>query len=196
VSDPTGGGGRRVAKLEPTALDNERRELYAAITSGPRAGGPLPLTDARGGLEGPFNGFLLQPRLGSALQALGTAVRFGTSLAPRCREIAILVVAAHRRSDFERYAHEAIGRRAGLTDEELAAVRGGSYANFEGIEAVVARTADALAGRADLDDAEYAGAVEALGESGVFELLTLVGYYSALALQLRVLRVPLPDGAA
>jgi 4-carboxymuconolactone decarboxylase len=194
LTGPT--GGRRVAKRTPGELDPEQRALYDAITSGPRAGGPLPLTDAAGGLEGPFNGFLLQPRLGAALQALGAAVRFGTGLDARCREIAILVVAAHRDSAFERYAHEAIGRRAGLSGAELAAVRGGSYDVFVGTEAVLARTADALAGRGDLDDAEYAAAVAAIGEAGVFELLTLVGYYSALALQLRVLRVPLPDGSA
>jgi 4-carboxymuconolactone decarboxylase len=190
-----GAGGRRAAKLAPATLDPEQRALYEAITAGPRAGGPLSLTDPDGGLEGPFNGFLLQPRLGSALQALGAAVRFETGLDPRCREIAILVVAAHRRSDFERYAHEAIGRRAGLSDAELAAVQAGAYEVFGGTEAVVARTADALAGSGDLDDAQYAAAVAVLGEAGVFELLTLVGYYAALALQLRVLRVPLPDPA-
>ena len=32
--------------------------------------------------------------------------------------------------------------------------------------------------------------------AGLFELLTLVGYYAALALQLRVFRVPAPDGTA
>ena len=30
----------------------------------------------------------------------------------------------------------------------------------------------------------------------MFELLTLVGYYATLALQLRVFRVPAPDGTA
>ena len=41
----------------------------------------------------------------------------------------------------------------------------------------------------DLDDDAYAGAVAELGEAGVFELTTLVGYYATLALQLRVFRV-------
>ena len=35
-----------------------------------------------------------------------------------------------------------------------------------------------------------------VGAAGVFELLTLVGYYATLALQLRVFRVPAPDGTA
>jgi 4-carboxymuconolactone decarboxylase len=190
--------GARVPKLEPSSLDDEQRSLYDAIAGGRRAQGPqlFQLTDGEGRLEGPFNAFLLQPRLGSALQALGSAVRYETGLDDRCREIAILVVAAHWRSDFETYAHEAVGRSVGLGDAELAAVRDGRHAALDGREAVVARTAAALAVRGDLDDAEYREAVGHLGPAGLFELLTLVGYYATLALQLRVFRVPAPDGTA
>jgi 4-carboxymuconolactone decarboxylase len=186
--------GARIPKLTPAELDDEQRTLYDAIAGGRRAQGPqlFRLTDADGRLEGPFNAFLLQPRLGSALQALGAAVRYETALDDRCREIAILVVAAHWRSDFEQYAHEAVGRAAGLTDTELAAIRNGQDDALSGREAVVARTAAALAARGDLDDAEYREAAGHLGADGLFELLTLVGYYATLALQLRVFRVPAP----
>ena len=187
--------GARIGKLKPSALDAEQRSLYDAIAGGRRAQGPqlFRLADAEGRLEGPFNAFLLQPRLGSALQALGASVRYDTGLGDRCREIAILVVAAHWRSDFEWYAHEAVGRAAGLGDAELAAVREGRHAELGGPESMVARTAAALVARGDLDDAEYAEAVGHLGPSGLFELLTLVGYYATLALQLRVFRVPAPE---
>jgi 4-carboxymuconolactone decarboxylase len=185
----------RIPKLAPAALDDEQRALYDAIAGGRRAQGRqlFRLSDADGCLEGPFNAFLLQPRLGSALQALGTAVRYETALDDRSREIAILVVAAHWRSDFERYAHEAVGRAAGLTDADLAAIQDSDYNTLTGREAVVARTAAALAARGDLDDAEYREAAAELGADGLFELLTLVGYYATLALQLRVFRVPAPE---
>ena len=117
-------------------------------------------------------------------------MRYDTGLDDRCREIAILVVAAHWRSDFEWYAHEAVGRSAGLGDAELAAVRDGRHAALTGREAVVARTVAALVPRGDLDDAEYRQAAAQVGPAGLFELLTLVGYYATLALQLRVFRVP------
>ena len=190
--------GARIGKLKPSSLDEEQHSLYDAIAGGRRAQGPqlFRLVDEEGRLEGPFNAFLLQPRLGSALQALGSSVRYDTGLDDRCREIAILVVAAHWRSDFEWYAHEAVARSAGLDDAELAAVREGRDAALTGREAVVARTAAALVVRGDLDDAEYLEAVEVVGAAGLFELLTLVGYYATLALQLRVFRVPAPDGAA
>jgi 4-carboxymuconolactone decarboxylase len=185
----------RISKLSPAELDDEQRTLYDAIAGGRRAQGPqlFRLTDAGGRLEGPFNAFLLQPRLGSALQSLGTAVRYETAIDDRSREIAILVVAAHWHSDFEQYAHEAVGRAAGLTDADLTAIRDGDHNTLTGREAVVARTAAALAAGADLDDAEYREAAAELGADGLFELLTLVGYYATLALQLRVFRVPAPD---
>ena len=190
--------GARLPKFEPPALDAEQRSLYDAIAGGRRAQGPqlFRLADADGRLEGPFNAFLLQPRLGSALQALGASVRYDTGLDDRCREIAILVVAAHWRSDFEWHAHEAVGRAAGLGDAELAALRQGRHAELAGRESVVARTAAALVTRGDLDDAEYGEAVGHLGPAGLFELLTLVGYYATLALQLRVFRVPAPEDTA
>jgi 4-carboxymuconolactone decarboxylase len=190
--------GTRLPKFEPSALDVEQRSLYDAIAGGRRAQGPqlFRLADAAGRLEGPFNAFLLQPRLGSALQALGASVRYDTGLDDRCREIAILVVAAHWRSDFEWHAHEAVGRAAGLGDAELAALREGRHAELAGRESVVARTAAALVTRGDLDDAEYGEAVSHLGPAGLFELLTLVGYYATLALQLRVFRVPAPEDTA
>jgi 4-carboxymuconolactone decarboxylase len=190
--------GARIPKLAPSALDDEQRALYDAIAGGRRAQGPqlFRLADSDGCLDGPFNAFLLQPRLGSALQALGSAVRYDTALDDRCREIAILVVAAHWRSDFEWYAHEAVARSVGLTDAELAAIREERYAELVDGEAVVARTVAALLTRGDLEDAEYREAVEHLGPAGLFELLTLVGYYATLALQLRVFRVPAPDGTA
>ena len=188
--------GPRIPKLDPSALDDDQRSLYDAIAGGRRAQGPqlFRLADSAGRLEGPFNAFLLQPRLGSALQALGSSVRYDTGLDDRCREIAILVVAAHWRSAFEWYAHEAVGRSAGLGDAELAAVRDGRHAALAGREAVVARTVAALVTRGDLDDAEYREAVDHVGRAGLFELLTLVGYYATLALQLRVFRVPAPVG--
>jgi 4-carboxymuconolactone decarboxylase len=54
----------------------------------------------------------------------------------------------------------------------------------------------ALAGpgptRADLDDQEYDTAVAVIGERALVELSTLVGYYSTLALQMRIFRVAGP----
>src|SRR5579862_2901275 len=118
-------GSARIPKLAPASLDAEQRSLYHSIAGGRRAQGPqlFRLTDEAGCLEGPFNAFLLQPRLGAALQGLGSSVRYETGLDDRCRELAILTVAAHWDSDFEWYAHEPLARAAGLTTPTLTALR-------------------------------------------------------------------------
>ena len=113
-------------------------------------------------------------------------------MSDRAREIAILVVSVHWDSAFERYAHEAVGRHVGLTDAELTDLRAEHYDGLPADEALVAETTRLLAADGDLDDLAYAEAVAGLGEDGLFELLTLVGYYAGLALQLRVFRVPAP----
>ena len=180
----------RVQPFEPDALAPAQRELFEAIAGGPRAQGPqhFALTRPDGSLRGPFNAFLLAPELGGALQNLGAAIRYRGALTARAREIAILLVAAHWDSAFEREAHEAVGAASGLTPDELAALRDGDPTAFAGDEAVVAAvTVQLLAG--DLDDELWRIASEAIGAEVVFELTTLVGYYSTLALQLRVFRV-------
>jgi 4-carboxymuconolactone decarboxylase len=184
----------RLAKLSPDALDADQRLVYDSVAGGPRAQGPqlFRLVDEEGALEGPFNAFLLQPRLGGPLQALGAAVRYETALSDRGREIAILVVSEHWKSAFESYAHEAVARHVGLRDEEIVALREQRWDAFAGDERVIATTAHLLTAEGDLDDETFEAASSTLGLPGVFELLTLVGYYATLALQLRVFRVDAP----
>ncbi|MGP3918563.1 carboxymuconolactone decarboxylase family protein [Nonomuraea sp. 10N515B] len=179
----------RLPGLLPEHLDEDQAEVYRAIAAGPRAAGPqaFALADERGRLRGPFNAMLLSPPVGLALQAVGTAVRYGSVLTARIREMAILTVAAHWGSDFEREAHEAVGRTCGLTESELASLREGRSAGLDDpAEQAAVRAAATLAVAGELTDEEYAGAVAALGERGLFELTTLVGYYATLAMQLRV----------
>jgi alkylhydroperoxidase family enzyme len=187
----------RLPWFHPDELDAERRAVYDAIAGGPRAAGPqvFRLTDDRGRLEGPFNAMLASPGLGMALQELGAAVRYRTALTDRSREIAVLTLAALRRSDFEWYAHERVGRRAGLTEEELAALRAGrAPATLSDVERAVLDVSRSLAVDGDLDEQAYATAEAVLGQDTLVELVLLVGYYDLLALSLRVFRTPLPAG--
>ncbi|MGH9083635.1 MAG: carboxymuconolactone decarboxylase family protein, partial [Acidimicrobiales bacterium] len=117
-------------------------------------------------------------------------------LPARARELAILAVAAAEDSAFERYAHEAVAADAGVPATVIAAVRTGAPIELDDdVERATIAAARALAADGDLDDDAYAAAVATLGECGVFELTTLVGYYRTLALQLRVFRVGVPEGS-
>ena len=194
----------RHVPLRPSELTPAQAELYARIAGGPRAAGPqlFALTDSEGRLNGPFDAMLLAPRLGDALQGLGAGVRYGTSLSDRVREMAILAVATHWDSAFERYAHEAIGRAAGLSRQEVQALRDlPALVPDDPREAAALDLVRALLTEQDLDDEGWAAARAVLDEAEVFELTTLVGYYATLALVMRVFRTPTPgvhgvDGAS
>jgi len=186
----------RLAVLSSEEMTPEQVDLYREILSGPRGQGPraVALSSGAGGLAGPFNAMLYAPPVGHALQELGAAIRFRTQLAPRIREMAILVVAQAWDSGYERVSHEPIGREAGLADEEIEALRAGADPGFaDKHEQVAYSVVRALTGpAADLDDQQYDTAVTVLGEQALVELSALVGYYATLALQLRIFRVPAP----
>jgi 4-carboxymuconolactone decarboxylase len=189
----------RLAVLSSEEMTAEQVDLYREILNGPRGQGPRAvfLASGAGGPAGPFNAMLYAPRVGHALQELGAAIRFGTRLSPRVREMAILVVAQAWDSGYERASHEPIGREAGLTEPEIGALRTGADPGFaDKQEQVAYSVVRALAApgpkRADLDDQEYDTAVAVLGERALVELSTLIGYYATLALQLRVFRVAGP----
>ncbi|MGC5617138.1 carboxymuconolactone decarboxylase family protein [Georgenia sp. Z1491] len=186
----------RIPWYSRAELDDEQIGVYESIVGGPRAStSAFRLTNDDGRLEGPFNAMLVAPRLGSVLQELGAAIRYRTSLSNREREVAILALAALRRSDFEWYAHERVGHAAGLTHEEIAGIADGHAVDTLSVaERLAHDVVGELARERDLSDERHAEARETLGLQRLAELVTLVGYYDTLSLSLTVWRTPLPEG--
>lgn len=186
----------RLEGLRPEELSDEQRELYEAIAGGDRArDASFRLTEADGSLVGPFGALLLSPVVGNALQAVGAAIRFGCDLSPLVREVAILTVAAHRRSGFEWWAHEPIARRAGLRDEEIRDLYSGRVPAFDDEPAAAAHalTVALLASRRP-DDELFERARDLFGSAGVMELVALVGYYNLLAQLMGTFDIDVPAG--
>lgn len=188
----------RLEGLRPEELTDDQRELYESIAGGDRArDASFRLTEDDGSLVGPFNTLLLSPMVGDAVQSVGTAIRFGCGLSPLVREVAILAVAAHRHSPFEWWAHEPIGRRAGLTDAQIAALHSGETPAFDDDTAAATYAfCRALIAGGRPDDVDYEAARAALGLDGVMELVTLVGYYTLLAQLMETFDVGVPRGEA
>ena len=185
----------RLPAVDPSAMTDAQQDLYRRFTSGQRAapGTDFSLVDGAGRLQGPPAVWLLDAGLGSALEQLGAAIRFRSSLPARAREIAILVVAHRRASPFELHAHTRAGRAAGLNDDDLAALADRRPPRLgDDVERAVHGAVEALADRGTLDDAEFRSAVGSLGLHGLFELTVLVGWYEMLATQLAVFDVRPP----
>lgn len=186
----------RLPLLRPDDLSPDQRALYDKLVTGKRAGGPraFPLTDDEGRLQGPFNGMLLSPGVGDALQQVGAALRFAGTLTARQRELATLTVAASESAEYEWAAHTHLARTAGLTDDQIEAVRDDTPLDLpDPAENAVLETARELVRTGNLSDPGFAAARDVLGLTALYELITLVGYYRLLALQMRVLDVRVPD---
>ena len=189
----------RVPRLRPEQLTDEQRRLYQEVLDGPRGQGPqsFPLTDADGGLTGPFNAMLASPRVGTALQRLGAALRYHADLPDQTRELVILVVAAHLGSDFEWYAHESLARHYGVDDEVIAALRDGRPPSLaDQAQRAAYDLAVALLRGEDIPEERYSVMAGALSMPGVFDVTAIVGYYWLLAAQLRLFRVGRPSPEA
>jgi 4-carboxymuconolactone decarboxylase len=185
----------RLPWLRPADLDQSQQAVYDAIVGGLRSTVTrrFPLADEEGRLQGPFNAMLFSPLLGMAVQQLGEVIRHQITLDPRAREILILQVARSEASEYELVAHADAARRAGLTDEQIDAIRAGEPpAGLTAAEEMVGRLAAALIHSGDVPGETLEEAGRVLGLAALTEVVFIIGYYRMLALSLRVWRVPLP----
>ncbi|MGW6620844.1 carboxymuconolactone decarboxylase family protein [Nocardia sp. NPDC055002] len=168
--------------MDTDELSRQQRQVYDAIVNGPRASGPqhFPLVDAAGQLQGPFGLMVEFPEIGGPLQALGAALRYRTTLTGREREIAILTVARCTANSFERYAHEAAGRAAGLDETELARLHAGTFVTADAREAAVAMLTAWAVDQPTLTGIDRVTA-QPLDRTSIAEVTALVGYYRTLA---------------
>jgi alkylhydroperoxidase family enzyme len=187
----------RLRLFKPDELDDEQRALYDRIVNRPRLKGGTPsLIDAQGHLTGPLNAMLLNPAVCGVQLELGTKVRFATRLTQRAREIVILELATLRRCAFEWIAHAPVGKTAGLSDDELEALRTGKPApTLDPTETIVRNVARSLVVDRGVSDELFAAAVEALGREKLMDIIAIVTYYDLVALSIAVWQPPLPAGA-
>lgn len=117
----------------------------------------------------------------------------GGKLPRRQTELVILRVATLRGCDYELSHHVRLGRRAGVTAEDLERVRTGSGAEgWSEEERLLMAATEELLERRDLGDDTWERLRTRYDERTVIELLLLVGHYDMLATTLMTLRLE-PD---
>jgi AhpD family alkylhydroperoxidase len=108
-------------------------------------------------------------------------------------ELVILRVAHNTGCDYEWGHHERLGRRAGLSDEEIARVREASGApGWSERRALLLRAADAMHADGKIGDGLWGQLSQVLDEVRLIELCMLIGHYEMLAMTLNTLQVE-PD---
>lgn len=117
----------------------------------------------------------------------------GGRLARRESELVILRVASRRGSAYELEQHRRLGRRAGLSREEIAAIEGDAdHSGFSNRERLLLRATDELVADQDLSDVLWSDLGKEFDDREKIEIVMLVGHYSMLATALHALRVQ-PD---
>ncbi len=117
----------------------------------------------------------------------------GGRLPRRETELVILRVATLSGNEYELTQHRRLGRRAGLSADEVDRVADGPEANEWGPrDRLLLRVTDELHREQDLSDATWSDLRAQLDERECIELVMLVGHYTMLATTLTTLRVQ-PD---
>ncbi len=184
----------RIDYLTPKNMNAAQRCLYDSINSGER-GKRKTLTNEDGALIGPLNAWLYSPGIGDCVQRLGEVLRFYNSLPQNLLELTILIIARKWRAQFEWWVHAFHAQRAGLSDTVISDIKNGIRP--EGAkpeELVIYDFCVELLDRKRVSENNYQRIKEIIGENGIVDLMSVMGYYTLVSMTLNVFDIPLPEG--
>lgn len=172
----------RLLELPPEQQTPEQKKVFEQLVAG------------RGRILGPYKIWIHSPTVASGMERIGTFLNKFSSLSKREVEIGILVIAQHWQGDYVRQAHIREGKAAGLSQETIDAILAGQDPKLaDAHERAAHRFAEALVSGAKLSDTEFAEIEQVLGREGIAEVLVLLGYYTSVALAMKVHEVPIPQ---
>jgi 4-carboxymuconolactone decarboxylase len=187
----------RLPQLKPEDLNETQRPLYDSLLAsyGPWADkSGFEVTAADGSLLGPLNPLLFSPVLGAAQVDVFHADKASTSLSPRVHEVVILTVGAAWDSEYELYAHRAVGKLAGLTDDVIEALLARQPPDFRNDqEAIAHEFARQLMSDHRVETDTYSRAEHAFGHKGLVDMVLLIGLYSATCALINAFEIPTPE---
>ena len=169
----------RYAEIPYDEMTPEQQQAYHAMIA------------TRGRLPGPNKIYIHNPKLANVMGPLGAYFRTGYSLSEREREIAVCIITSKWHSAYPTNAHERAAKAAGLPSDKVEAILSGLPTSFsDDREQVVYEMATALANARWVSKGLYDRAVAALGHVGITDVITLMGYYTSVAMTLAFYDVP------
>lgn len=172
----------RMPALPMSALNDRQREVAEELINGPR-----------GGVKGPFIPLLRSPELVERLGKLGEYLRFGSPLPARVGELAMLVVAREWTNQFEWAVHVPLALKSGVAAEVIDALaQGRQPRDMADDEQVAYEVCQELARNKGVCDRTYRRAIEAFGESGLVDLVTIYGYFATVCAVMNVAHTGTP----
>jgi 4-carboxymuconolactone decarboxylase len=177
-------GEPRLAPLEEAEWTDEQRDLLAPMRT-------------RGTVYNIFKTLVRYPKLLKRWMPFANHVLFKSSLSAREREMVILRVGWLARADYEWGHHVEIGRRAGLSDAEIARIGEGPEARgWTGHEAALLRAVDELHADCRIADPTWSALGQRYDTAQLMDLVFTVGNYLLVSMALNSLGVRLEPGFA
>src|SRR5262245_40955143 len=171
----------RIKEIQPAEMTPEQTRVFEELTAG------------RGRILTPYRAWLHSPVLASGMEKIGTHLNKKGELSPREVEIGILIIARHWQANYVLQAHIREGKRVGLSDEIVTAIVDGRTPPLtDAHERAVHDFSRVLTSNAKPTDEEFAAFEKVLGRDGVAEVLVLIGYYTSVALAMKIHDVPIP----
>lgn len=149
------------------------------------------IADPRKAVFGPFVPLMRSPELMSRIGKVGEYLRFQGTLKDRIRELVTCVAARHVANQFEWLMHAPLALKAGVSQATLDSLAAGKcQRDLPADEAFAVDFTQELLQNHGVCDATYAQAVSMLGEAGVMEMTSLIGYFVMICWAINVARTP------
>lgn len=147
------------------------------------------------GIQGPYNPLLRSPKLGQLMYDLLYYLRWNSSLTNRLTEMAILMIGRQWSSNVEWFAHEPIARKAGLSEDIIAALKAQKRpAAMQPDEDALYDFVHELFNQYRVSDATFAKAKGVFTEQQLVDLTATGGTYVTIAGLLSMAEEPVPAG--
>lgn len=141
--------------------------------------------------------FATHPALAKAFLTLNKHVAADTTLTTRERELLILRIGWLTKSEYEFGQHIILGRRAGITDDEILRLQEGPDAvGWSEDDADLIRAADDLHFRSRLSDSTWEKLSKRYDHKQIMDLIFVVGVYALMATAINTYNIPAEPGAA
>ncbi len=174
----------RYRQISAAEMNPAQKRVHDQVVSG-----------KRGNFGGPFQLLIRAPEICEHAARLGEHLRWGTALDARLSELAIITTARFWRAQYEWYAHAPLAEKAGVPAAAVEAIRTDGTPVFAAEdEALVYRLCTEIFRTQRLSDQSFNAAIAAFGETGLVEIIGIIGYYTLIGNTLNVFQVALPEG--
>jgi 4-carboxymuconolactone decarboxylase len=180
----------RIGNLPREEWTNEAREVFAfwgepdAWENGSRTNTMMTMAQ--------------HPRLGMAFNIFGKQVLLDSTLPLRPRELVVLRVSWHLKSEYEWHYHVGYALAAGITMAEVAAIRDGPDSPIwhgKETDRAVLRAADELIRDATITDETWATLAASFDPKQLMDLVFTAGNYVLFSWAIAAFGIPLEEGA-